>query len=144
MTLSLDILKSIQPNYADAEEIVIPYNSYDNVKILEECTKVQKLVVNYNNISSLNLQKKFEHLKELTINSNQLEALDIIADLVQLNLSCNKFSSLNSLTKYQHLTNLDISNNQLSSQQSKQPLLKAIPTLIYSYGRWNCFFLFTM
>ncbi|CAL6005610.1 leucine-rich_repeat domain-containing protein [Hexamita inflata] len=129
MTLSFDQLQSLYSNYKDAETIEIPYNSYDNVNILQVCEKAQKIIINYNNIQQLVIYQKFEHLKELSITSNQLEVLNINADLITLNLSNNKFANIDSFIKYQYLTSLNISNNQLNSQQSMRPILSLIPNL---------------
>ncbi|CAL6071199.1 PP1R7_phosphatase [Hexamita inflata] len=111
--LSLETLHELDPNFAEAECIDIPYGVYENVQILDQCKKISKLSVAYNNISKFCIAHKFLFLKELVVNSNNIEALDINADLQVLNLNNNKITNIKFFNMYSTLMVLDISNNQL-------------------------------
>ncbi|CAL5996275.1 leucine-rich_repeat domain-containing protein [Hexamita inflata] len=127
--LSLETLNELDPNFAEAECIDIPYGVYENVQILDQCKKISKLSVAYNNISKFCISHKFLFLKELVVNSNNIEALDINADLQVLNLNNNKITNIRFFNIYSTLMILDISNNQLCAHQ-KHPLLSLLPNIV--------------
>ncbi|CAL6053722.1 leucine-rich_repeat domain-containing protein [Hexamita inflata] len=113
MTLSLDQLKELYPNYLNETELQISSCKYTNINIINCCENVKKLTVQYNKLENILKGNMLLNLRELYIYCNPVQEIDIDADLMVLYMLGTSIKNLQFLQKYRNLQNIDISDNQL-------------------------------